>query len=414
MMQRPRTMQGQRCRVFFVAIMLANALCAQQARWSASVPAVGEKGLHAIVLTPELLGASRADLGDLRLLDSAGSDVAYILRSTVEMSSPEFITYPLIQNTAYDKNTVVELERPADRVLEDLSIWIRPLEDQKRLRVTGSDDRKHWYMVKDDHLVMQGAMGTPPRQVLMLHLPPTDYKYLRIQMNDSLTPPMQVLGVGHFEGTVVEPRRVTSEKVEWSQRDSASFSMIRVRGPHQLLIDRLRYAVSDTGNYFRRCVLRTWGQHMKGRGKKRHLVWEQHIVASYAIGSDRDRIADIPEVRLDSFDLVVDNGDDRPLHFTELEFSAREQLMLAHLVPDMSYRITTGDASLAPPHYDMAHFEQPTPAGTITPGALEALPMEAEVAPLFDPSQWWIWAVIIALMAGMGWMAWRMLRKDPS
>lgn len=404
---------GRRCRILLAPLLLATSSWAQP-RWSAPVPPVKLSGLQAIVLTPELLGCSRADLGDLRLVDSVGNHVPYVLRSTAEVPSAEFITYPLIENTAYDKNTVVELERPADRVLEDLSIWIRPLEDQKRLRVTGSDDRKHWYMVKDDHLVMQGAVGSPPRQVLMLHLPATDYKYLRIQMNDSLTPPMQVLGVGHFEGTVVEPRYITSEKVDWSQHDSASFSMIRVRGPHRLLIDRLHYAVSDTGNYFRRCVLRSWGEHMKGRGRRRHRVSEEHIVASFVIGSDRDRVADIQEARLDSFDLVIDNGDDRPLHFTELEFSAQEQVMLAHLDPGMRYRITTGDASLTPPRYDMAHFEQPTPAGTLTPGALEALPMEAAAAPLFDPSQRWIWAVIIALMAGMGWMAWRMLRKDPA
>ena len=414
MMQRPRTMLGLRCKVLFVAILFASVSWAQQPRWSASVPSVVAKGLHAIVLTPGLLGVSRADHGDLRLLDSAGNEVPYVLRSSKDVPSPEFITYPLIENTSYDKTTVVELERPDDRVLEDLSIWIRPLEDQKRLRVTGSDDRKQWYMVKDDHLVMQGAMGTPPLQVLMLHLPPTDYKYLRIQMNDSLTPPMQVLGVGHFQRALVEPRYVTSEKVEWSQRDSASFSVIRVRGPHRLLIDRLRYTVSDTGNYFRRCTLRTWSERAEGRGRKQHTVREERTIASFVMGSDRDHVADIRSVRLDSFDLVIDNGDDRPLRFTELELSAREQLMLAHLVPGMNYRITTGDASLGPPHYDMAHFEQPTPAGTITPGALEALPMEAAAAPLFDPSQWWIWAVIIALMAGMGWMAWRMLPKDPA
>lgn len=407
-------MVGPRCKTLLVATLFANALWAQQSRWSTPLPSVGAKGLHAIVLTPELLGASRADLGDLRLLDSAGNDVPYVLRSMAEVPSPEFVTYPLIENTAYDQYTLVELERPADRVLEGLSIWIRPLEDQKRLRVTGSDDRKHWFMVKDDHLAMQGAFGSPPRQLLLLRLPPTDYKYLRIQMNDSLTPPMQVMGVGHFEGAVVEPRYVTSGKVEWSQRDSASLSVIRVRGPHQLLIDRLRYAVSDTGNYFRRCTLRTWSERLEGRGKRRHTVREERIVASFMIGSDRDPFADIPAERLDSFDLVIDNGDDRPLHFTELEFSAQEQVMLAQLDPGMRYRITTGDPSLAPPRYDMAYFEQPAPMGTIKAGALEALPMEAAATPLFDPSQWWLWTVIIALMAGMGWMAWRMLRKDPS
>ena len=30
----------------------------------------------------------------------------------------------------------------------------------------------------------------------------------------------------------------------------------------------------------------------------------------------------------------------------------------------------------------------------------------------FEPSKWWGWAAIILLMAGMGWMALRMLKKE--
>ncbi len=30
----------------------------------------------------------------------------------------------------------------------------------------------------------------------------------------------------------------------------------------------------------------------------------------------------------------------------------------------------------------------------------------------FDPSKWWVWAAIIVLMAGMGWMAVLMLKKE--
>lgn len=143
------------------------------------------------------------------------------------------------------------------------------------------------------------------------------------------------------------------------------------------------------------------------------MIRVPNTVCSFTLTSDRSPVIEMNAAGLDTFDLVVENGDDRPLHFMELRPQVRHRVLIAQLSPGMSYRITTGDASLQPPQYDMAHFatELPVPLDTLVIDELEAMPAPAIEGPAFDPSQWWIWAAIIALMLGMGWMALRMLRK---
>lgn len=402
--------------LFLLPLLCGGSLLAQTAKWSAAVPAPPQKGLHAITLSAELLGCSRADLGDIRLFDSTGAQVPYVIeqvRSTAAHGA--FHPFSVVRNEVLDRSTIIEFERPADGAVETLHIRIRPLDAEKKVRVTGSDDRKAWYMVKDEHVVAQGARGDPPHQVLILDLPRSDYRYFRLTLNDSLTAPMRVLGVGRFgEATAASPRFLDAGAMAFTQRDSARTSVISVRSARPVLVERLAYKVSDTVRYRRdaRILRWRWGTMRKGLQEVRSRSAEE--VARTGIASDRASLIEVPSARLDTFEVRIDNGDDRPLRFAELWPQVVHRVMLAELRPGMRYRLSTGDPSLAPPAYDMAHFadQLAEPVDTLVHDPLRASQPEDVEASAFDPAKWWIWVAIVALVLGMGWMASRMLLKS--
>ena len=401
-----------------IEILIGGALVAHaalaQPQWRAAVPAVERSGSHAIVLAPELIGLSRTDLGDLRLLDSTGHDVPFVLqRSSAGPMRSRFVPYTLLRNEVLPKSTVVELERPADRQLDELHIWIRPVDVEKHVRITGSDDRERWYMVKDEHVVTQGARGDPPHQVLLVQLPRSDYRFFRIALNDSLTDPMQVLGVGHFAEETIRAR-YTAAVMKWEQHDSASTTRLRITAPHPVPVERVVCTVQDTMPFHRPGHMQVLRTLLRRNGRRERPERINETLASFTFTSNGDFAIDLPGTREDTFDLMIDNGDNRPLHFTAVQVFNTEQMLLANLEPGMTYSLTTGDASLSTPDFDMAHFadELPTPVDTLNMGLLEPLPQKATAPPLFDPSKWWVWAIIIGLMVGMGLMAVRMLRKE--
>ncbi len=403
----------RRIELLLVGVMIARAALAQP-QWRAAVPSVDRSGLHAIVLAPELIGLSRTDLGDLRLVDSTGNDVPFVLRrSSAGPVHSRFVPYTLLRNEVLPKSTVVELERPADRQLDELHIWIRPVDVKKHVRITGSDDRERWYMVKDEHVVTQGARGDPPHQVLLVDLPRSDYRFFRIALNDSLTDPMQILGVGHFAEEAARAQ-YTATAIKWEQHDSASFTHLRITAPHPLPVERIVYAVQDTVPFHRTGHMHVVRTLLQRNGRRERPERIKETLATFTLTSDDDFAIDLPGTREDTFELTIDNGDDRPLRFTAVQVFNTQQVLLAYLEPGMRYSLTTGDATLSPPDFDMAHFaeELPPPVDTLSTGSLEPLPQKARTQPLFDPSKWWIWAIIVALMAGMGLMAVRMLRKE--
>ena len=387
---------------------------AQAQQWQAELPVIVRSGLHAIILGPELVGVSRADIGDLRLVDSTGKDVPYVLRlAEAGPLKSRFVPYDLVRNEVLPKSTVVEIARPQDQQIDELHLWIRPVEVRKQVRITGSDNGTEWFMVKDDHVVPQGARGDPPHQVLLVAVPRSDYRYLRITLNDSLTAPIQILGVGRFVEQAL-PARYTEATINWQQRDSAGTTTLHVSADRPILVERISYAVRDTLPFHRSGQMRAVHTTEIRDRRKLRTVEQEMTLAYFTLAYDLDPIMTVPGSREKEFDLRIDNRDDRPLRFSELKVYQVERTILANLEPGIRYHLTTGDPELHAPEFDIVHFQKelPAPIATLDHGALQPRSKDKDKGPAFDPAKWWIWVIILALMVGMGLMAVKMLRKE--
>ncbi|MCB9182406.1 MAG: hypothetical protein H6591_00700 [Flavobacteriales bacterium] len=388
---------------------------AQHPRWSAQLPPASRNGLHAIVLDPDLQGAARADLGDIRLLDSAGAQVPYVLRTAQRPQGPErFEAFDLLRNEVLGHRTEVEIERPADQLIDELHVWIKPIQAEKRVRITGSDDRDSWYMVKDEHLALQGARGDPPHQVLLLRIPRSDYRYLRLTFNDSITAPMNVLGVGRFvPAGSPQPVYAAAQQLPFSRSDSARHTVLRFALPRSLLVERMTIETEDTLPFLRQVQLVR--RHTVAAASSRHGNQSriEHL-GTYTIEPGNGARFETRAERLDTFELWIDNGDDRPLCIGAVNAQCQERLLLARLDAGVAYRLNVGDAGLEPPRYDMEAFaaDLPVPIDTLATGPLKAMALPESAGPSINPSAWWVWAGIIALMAGMAWIAVRLLRTE--
>jgi hypothetical protein len=402
--------------LFLPALLLSGPLHAQPWLWGAPVPLVTAKGVHAITLSAELLGSARSDLGDIRLLDSTGTEVPYVLREVARAPGPEhFVAFNLLRNAVLPHRTELEIERPAGEAIEELHVWIKPIDAEKRVRITGSDDRRAWYMVKDEHVAVRGSRGEPPHQVLVLRTPRSDYRYLRLTLNDSLTAPMKVLGIGRFVPEQA-PEAVHGPPVDlpFTRKDSARWTILRVASPNALLIERLAFTVQDTAPFLRTAELSAWRSAEVREGRRTRTERWRETMGTFTIQRRGGCAFSLMPARLDTFEIRIDNGDDLPLRISAVSAQCRQRVLLARLEPGMRYRVVSGQERLSPPRYDLAHFaeELPVPLDTMAHGSLERLPEPEPERPRFDPSSAWVWAAIIALMLGMGWMAVRMLRKD--
>lgn len=390
-----------------------SPLYAQQ--WQAELPALEKAGVYRIALSPELIGRSQEDLGDLRLVDSMGVEVPFVLGiAQAGVSTTVSHEFAITRNAVVGKETIIELSRPpTNSVVDDIHLRIRNAEVQKYLTLTGSDDGQQWFFIKQLQLSLSGDGSDRTNTLRMVALPPSDYALYRLSINDSASAPVQVLGAEWYSSSNAQVSFVEDVSVGQVISDSATSTRIRIRHAYPITLDRLQFMIGDTGRYLRSGRLLTWVTRSSGRRSKRRTWLETENRFSFTLRSDQPSGVDVPALRLDTFDIVIENGDDRPLHISDVKFLQLQRTLTAELQLGMRYTLTTGAPKKSPPHYDLIHFKDklPEPIATVEHGALRALPDAAKAGPAIGLAHWWIWAGLVAVLGLVGFMAVRMLRE---
>ncbi|MFZ1689390.1 MAG: hypothetical protein WAU70_18350, partial [Flavobacteriales bacterium] len=99
-------------------------------QWQAELPAVEKAGVYRIALSPEMVGRSQEDLRDLRLVDSGGTEVPFVL-GVVQVGASTMVSheFTITRNAVVGKETIVELSRPStNSVVDDIHLRIRNAE----------------------------------------------------------------------------------------------------------------------------------------------------------------------------------------------------------------------------------------------------------------------------------------------
>ncbi|MBL8001987.1 MAG: hypothetical protein JNL05_08505 [Flavobacteriales bacterium] len=401
-----------RLRTSLIALLLGLAAIAQRPGWRTTVGPAARTGPHAVRLSPEVVGRSQGTLNDVRLLAPDSTLVPFVVRTApAQVSEAHAVAFTMLRNDREGRRTVVEFEVPQGTLMDGFTLGIRNAEVGKSARITGSDDRRHWFMVKDDHLSLSG--DEEARSLRWVDLPLSDHRYYRIELNDSLTAPVQVLSVGHTVQARSEGRYQTITTARWDRIEVKGRTLVRITADHPLVIDRLRFAVADTVPYLRHYRLYTYRQEERQERRRKVMHrWTEELGAG-TIASYARPVITGPGVAVDTLFLALENGDDRPLRITRLEVLQLERALLANLQAGVTYTLTTGDPAASAPRFDLTHFQDslPTPLDTLVLGALIPVPRAAAHKP-FDLSQWWVWVAMLVVGGLAAFGALRALRRE--
>lgn len=402
-------------RYWTAAISAALAL-ATPAQWSANLPPVHRDGYYTVILSPEVVGRSQPGLGDLRLLDSLKHEVAFVLEEEPPFHERNWLrSYRLLRNERAHKHTIVEMEADSAATVDELQLHIRNAMVHKLARITGSDDRFNWYMIKDACLSV-GEDGGNTSVLRFVDLPLSDYRFYRITLDDSLSAPVQVLDLGHSGRVRSEGAYTAIYGLHFDRIEEGSTTRMSLVGPCPFRADRIHVNIANEGPFARQ------GSFMVRRAheirSRRHTVerMQKDVLGSFSLSSHDGGLVQGPGVMTDTLWILIENRDDQPLNITGVQVHQLEHRLVARLRTGMRYTLFTGDPKAIAPHYDLEQFRDSIPdsIATLLVPPLTAVPEHMDPAPIFAPGMKWVWAVIIGLGALITFAALRLLKRSAS
>lgn len=360
-------------------------------QWQSKLSGVSGEGFYKVLLGPNITALSESAYSDLRIVDSAGHYVPYLIKSAAPSATQEFQL--LNFSTRADTVFTVQVENPAGRLCEELWFTLRNTAIRNQAFLTGSDDGQKWFDISDV-VIHSGEAKSADTFEQRISFPPVRYKHLRLSMRKSQSIPIYVVHVGIYESQAIEGHYTLVPAPELNQKDSNKVSYVSVKYDGCYTLDKLLLHAEGAKLYHR--LMRIYS-----RDSNNVTLLEQTVLSS-----DSKNVVNI-SAKTRELLIEIDNQDNPPLRLTSVAAFQLNRYANFYLDDDRSYFLVFGNQKAKSPVYDIGYFEDsmrahrlkelaagPIVANTIVPGTQPVTHAEIKKG----LKAYWIWPVLIAVL----------------
>ncbi len=380
-----------------IGIFCATTANGQEFAYKSEIVPVPDEAHYRITLSPDLLGQSRPDFGDLRLYSEDGLEQPYVLKQEREVSTTSlFKEYEIIKKE-YKKNAISHMifANPDKQTINNVSLVVNNTDVQKRARLSGRDDQESWYVIKDNYLLHSMASEEETTELKILNFPLSDYAYFKLEINDNWRLPINILKVGYYDTQKEEGLMTSFEDIGIDQNDSLKTSYVKLNLTKPIYLEKLHFEVSGAEYYSRNARVMVKRERLN-RKKKKEIFYE--TIVSFHLNSNSGNEVKLGGRVVQEIYIEIENRDNQPLVVEKVSSTYLNKYMVAKLTPLLSYSIMFGDQELRSPDYDMAVFADQIPEDAMKISHQQIIPLLATEAIQKEPglldNAYFIWSVI--------------------
>jgi len=349
-----------------------GALTPNEWRFSQAID-VPANGLIRVNLPADTLDVARPDLEDMRILDSAGREVPYLIdrpmpRRESALRSQELRT--ALESTA----TRITLTTGTKSLLKGVTFETPPgIEFIKAVQVEGSHDGTQWRQLVTDKPIFKMTRGA---ENLSVSFPAEVWEFLRLTIDDSRTAPVPFTGVQLQVAETDAPVKPLPVTIK-SRDESLGVTRLAVDlGATNLIVASLRIETSDP--LFARLVAIAIPELANDNIREQTLCTGS--IYRVDLKGKIESHLEIPidkQIRGRELIVLIDNGDSPPLVINSVDADRRvTQLVFLAREPGR-YELLSGNTQCATPRYDLSELSdklKSTAAIELRPGSLVASP----------------------------------------
>lgn len=389
-------------RNILLTLGLLTGVLPVSAQRKAALPDIPASGFYNITLTPEVIAASKGnDLADIRIFQGA-MEVPYVLRKETDGFDPSsFKGFEVVENKQVPGGVSTFTFRNTLR-LEHFELLIKNSWVQKQFTLRGSNDNKTWYALTQSALLDLAAASPDSSGTALIktiYLPPVNYTYLQMLINDSADAPLNILGVGQY---AVVPKTASylplpAPVITTHQIKSQHSTRVILDFKNTYIIDKLSFNITAPAFYHRELVLRQPDNYQQ-----------------FTLSSDQPAQL-LPEtpLRTSRLELHIENGNNPPLEITAVTAFQANTYLTTYLEKGKQYSLEIGDSTLSSPDYDLSYFTANLGGNipSLTSGKLSECKSTGTVVTtgtVFN-TKVWVWVGIAGIIVLIGFLAFRMI-----
>ncbi len=387
--------------MFFIPVSL---LAQYDFQYKADLPHIDSTYFYNIYLPPRVTSKLNFKFSDIRIYDSRGREVPYI-RDTEEnrYKTARRKRLKIIQNEhkLAKKYTVVLIHNPRKEMIKNLMFTIRNTDAEIWLNISGSDDLKNWQILKNNVLYQHEFSDSATAMLVINDLPASNFEYYRIIFFDYNKEPILVYDANTLLVYNHKVEYVKVPKPHFVQDDTSEVhrTILHIWFDQPQYIDKIVFKIDTPQFYLRKAELTT---RDTSTGRKIRLKYYFQNQKDFYLCSDSSNQLLLSRYFVKDLYLTVENNNNQPLHFVDVEAYQQKEYIIANLVRNRHYVIKFGNKNVPAPIYDLKYFQNKIPKDrpTITVGKIIRLSKftEKDTKVYIKPVYLWILLGIILII----------------
>ncbi len=128
-------------------------------RYKADLQKIDTSGVYKIKINPDFVAKCNDNLSDIRLSDQ-GKFLGYVLSTNAFINNPEhFIEFQEVRGNYGDTTEIYVAENKDGMYINNLSIRFKNADVDRTISLSGSDNLKKWYAIKENYFLEKPEPG---------------------------------------------------------------------------------------------------------------------------------------------------------------------------------------------------------------------------------------------------------------
>lgn len=359
-----------------------------------------QDGMQALAISPELKNIANTGFNDVRIFDISKNEIPYFfVNESFNYSSVNFKEYEVIDKAVgKGRFTSLVITNTQKKSIQNIVLCTVNSDAVKFCNIVGSDDKKQWFSVSD-HILLYNLYDDKSVNVYRtLVFPPVNYKFIKIEINDLGTLPLNVLKAGYFEGAISAGRMNLVEPVvfDYSTNKEKKTSNGIIKFLDKTIINRITFKIKSPNFYKRQAKIIV----ERSRMVKHQEQYYKETVLEFELNSNGNNSFDLSSFREKEFKIEISNEDNPPLVFEKVEFGQLQSYLVSDFKKGAQYFLFAGNKTLNSPVYDIENFKNNITqfVPTLEVSQLKQIPV-VELKPIIEDKKiwqepWFMWVCI--------------------
>ena len=399
-----------------ISFCINNFSTAQSTHFS-KLNQVEKEGYYKVKISQEIIGEGTLNLKDLRLINSDKQEVPYFIeqgprtKTDTIFKTLNILNFEKYQKGFFSKQLFSELivENQDTLMLSSLYLEINNAQVNKKIKLSGSDNNKDWYSIKDDCGYSIDAGKSDTKFLKILDFPIVNYKFIKIAMHDYSGDPIKINKVGFYEFKTQELPKdtIVLDGFKLINENQDKKSVYEVKLPYNYRFEYLNIQLKGTEFYNRKVNIYVSDTILN---KKKKLVNFKNLGGSICVSGGNNSIA-IKTYKTNHYIIEIINNDNQPIEIGTL-LGLNNPIFAIAKLNKQNYQFELGDHSLQKPNYDIVNFKKELNIATqiVNVQGLNQHESTNKTESNIFPT-WIIWTVIVLVFGLLFMFSFKMIRE---